>query len=71
MDTCGSEFSNVSIEVIMKKIDNNKVFFGSDVPFHDQRSGVSRVLFANLSDEVKEKILSGNYLRFLEKAKKK
>jgi len=70
MDTSGFEFSEVSIETIMKKVDNDKVFFGSDIPYLDLKNGISRILFADLSDEVKKKILSGNYLRFLEKSRK-
>ncbi|MDR2569130.1 MAG: amidohydrolase [Oscillospiraceae bacterium] len=70
MDTSGFEFSNVSIEAIMAKVDNNKVFFGSDMPFHDMRCGISRILYADLSDAVKEMLLSSNYVNFLEKCRK-
>jgi len=71
IDTSGFEFSNASIEHIMKNVDNSKVFYGSDMPYHDVRSGLSRILLSNLTDEVKIKILSKNYRDMLKKYPKR
>lgn len=67
LDTSGFEFSNTWIEDIVGKADNSKIFFGSDFPFHDIRGGISRILFADLDDDVKIKILSGNFNEMLSK----
>lgn len=71
MDSSGFEFSDVCIEKIMQLVDNNKVFYGSDMPFHDIRGGVSRILFADLSDGVKEKLLGRNYQQLLVRSAKR
>lgn len=65
IDTSGFEFSDTWIEDIISRIDNTKVFFGSDMPFHDLRSGISRVLLADLDDDIKESILGGNFRKML------
>lgn len=71
LDTSGFEFSDTWIEEVISKIDETKVFFGSDCPFHDLRGGISRILFSNLEDHTKEKVLSGNFNRMLLKYPKK
>ena len=71
MDTSGFEYSNVWIEEIMDKVDGTKVLFGSDFPFHDIRSGISRILFANMEDETKKRILGGNFYDMLLRYPKK
>jgi len=65
MDTSGFEFSDVCIEWIMRRVDHDKVFFGSDLPFHDIRGGASRILLAGLEDDVKRKLLGANFRAFL------
>jgi predicted TIM-barrel fold metal-dependent hydrolase len=65
MDTSAFKYSNFTIEEIMRDTDNNKVFFGSDMPYHDLRDVVSRILFADLDDQVKIKLLSTNFTDFL------
>ena len=70
-DTSGFEFSDTTIEWLMARVDNNKVFFGSDCPYHDLRSGISRILFADLRDELKEKLLGGNFRVLLRQYPKK
>jgi len=65
MDTSGFEFSDISIEWIMRRVDDAKVFFGSDVPYHDIRGGASRILLAGLEDDVKRKLLGDNFRAFL------
>jgi uncharacterized protein len=61
MDTSGFEFSDIWIEEIMDKAERTKILFGSDCPFHDIRSGISRILFADMDDGMKEGILGGNF----------
>jgi predicted TIM-barrel fold metal-dependent hydrolase len=41
------------------------------MPYHDIRGGVSRILFADLSDETKEKLLGRNFAKLLEKSPKR
>jgi predicted TIM-barrel fold metal-dependent hydrolase len=71
MDSSGFEYSDITIETIMKLVDNGKVFYGSDMPYHDIRGGVSRILFADLSDETKEKLLSRNFKKLMERSPKR
>ena len=71
MDTSGFEYSNTWIEDIMCKIDPAKILFGSDCPFHDIRSGISRILFADMDDKIKTEILGENFRRMLLKYPKK
>jgi len=71
IDTSGSEFSNVGLKYIMEHVDENKMFFGSDMPYHDMRTGLSRVLFCDIPDKVKEKLLGGNYRALMKKYPKK
>ena len=55
----------------MEKADNSKVLFGSDCPFHDLRPGLSRILFADLDDNVKIGILGENFKKLIVKYPKK
>lgn len=71
MDTSGFEYSNTWIEEIVEKADITKIIFGSDCPFHDIRGGVSRILLADIDDDAKRMILGENFLKMLEKHKKK
>ena len=71
LDTSGFEYSNVWVESIMEKADNSKVLFGSDYPFHDLRPGLSRILFADLDDNVKIGILGENFKKLIVKYPKK
>jgi uncharacterized protein len=71
LDTSGFEFSNTWIEEIAATADITKILFGSDFPFHDLRSGASRILFADMDDDVKMRILSGNYQEMLRRYPKK
>jgi len=71
LDTSGFEYSNVWIESIMKKADNSKVLFGSDYPFHDLRPGLSRILFADMDDDIKIAVLGKNFKTLINKYPKK
>lgn len=71
MDTSGFEQSNIWIEEIVKKADYKKILFGSDMPFHDIRPVISRILFSNIDDSIKKHILSNNYYEMISKHPKK
>lgn len=71
LDTSGFEFSNIWIEEIVRLTDNTKILFGSDYPFHDLRGGISRILFADIDDYIKKRILSENYYDMTAKLPKK
>jgi len=70
IDTSGFEFSNTWIEEIVCLTDNTKILFGSDYPFHDLRGGISRILFANIDDDAKKRILSENFYAMVSKLPK-
>ena len=47
--------------------DVSKILFSSDLPFHDIRFPFGSVAFADLDDDVKKRIFSGNYIDMLKK----
>ena len=65
LDTSGFEFSNTWIEEVVACADPTKIIYGSDMPFHDMRSGISRILMADLDDETKAEILGRNFRKML------
>lgn len=65
IDSSGFEFSDTWIEEIISKTDASKVLFGSDMPFHDLRGGISRILLADIDDVIKTDILGGNFRKML------
>lgn len=67
LDTSGFEYSNTWIEEIASNADVTKILFGSDCPFHDLRGGISRILLADLDDDIKIKVLSENHRELLSK----
>jgi uncharacterized protein len=71
MDTSGFEYSDTWIEDIMAVANPSKVLFGSDCPYHDLRGGISRILFSDLDDLVKIRILGENLEAMLKKFPKR
>ncbi len=68
MDTCGLEVpSDTWIENIADKVDSTKVFAGSDCSYYDIRIGISKVIFADIEDEIKIKFLSRNFRNMISK----
>lgn len=65
LDTCGAEYSNTWIEEVARRVDHAKILYGSDAPYHDIRYSLSRILFADLDDGLKARILSENYDRMV------
>lgn len=68
LEICGSLWNELGIEDIVEMIGEDRVIFGTDVINLDARFDFGRVAFSPLSDEAKEKIFAGNYLRLLEKS---
>lgn len=50
-----------SLEYLVEKGDENKIFYGTDCPLYEYRSIYGQVLFADIPDEVKIKIMGGNF----------
>lgn len=62
----GSQLTHPFIERLVEGGGEEKVVFGSDACFLDQRWGVGRIHYSNLSGEAKAKIFSGNAERILD-----
>lgn len=66
LDTTGFRFSNCwTVERCAKTIGSDQLVFGTDMPFNDVGSGLSRVVLADLPLEIKIKMLGGNALRIM------
>ena len=66
MEICGSLSNTLSIEEMTELTGEDRIVYGSDMVDLDPRYDFGRVVMSTLPDEVKCKILSGNYLRLLE-----
>lgn len=62
-DLTGSQSRVGAIERLVALVGHERVLFGSDLPFLDPRPKLGQVLFAELSDDAKRAILSGNARR--------
>jgi uncharacterized protein len=60
LDLAGDVFCNRLIETLVESVPPEKILFGSDFPWIDPRANLSRVLLAEVGDELKRKILSDN-----------
>lgn len=65
METCGSLYNRYGMEDMVELAGEDRVIFGTDMINLDPRFDFGRVVFSTLSDEVKQKLLAGNYLRLL------
>lgn len=52
---------------IISKHSPDRIVFGSDSPWHSQKEAVAEIEKLSVSEHVKEKIFSGNYLAYLDK----
>ncbi len=52
---------NNTVEYMVHHSDENKIFFGTDSPLFDYRVTYGRILFADISDEAKRKIMGLNF----------
>jgi len=62
-DLCGSLMNHGIIERLVNEIGDERVLFGSDLPFIDCRPMLGYIGFANVSDESKRRILGQNAAR--------
>ena len=62
MDFGGDIYCYQYFEQMLKQVPGNKVIFGSDYPWLDQRSHLSRVYMSDISTTQKRKILRDNAL---------
>lgn len=65
MELCGCEGSRTWLATVLDRVPYGKVVFGTDQVFHDPRYLLGRVIFADISEEAKTAILSGNMKRIL------
>ena len=66
LDSSGFEFSNIWIEELVARANPVKILYGSDMPFHDMRGSISRILMADLEDDAKTAILGRNFRAMIE-----
>lgn len=65
MEICGSLSNTLSIEDMVRLAGEDRVIFGSDMINLDPRYDFGRVIFSPLTDIVKKKLLSENFLSLL------
>lgn len=65
-DTCGYAMYNHSIERLVKAVGEDRVLFGSDVAWLNIAYQLGQVLFADISDDAREKIIGLNFQRLME-----
>lgn len=65
MEICGSLINTLSVEELVGLADEDRVIYGSDMINLDVRYDFGRVVFSPLADNVKKKVLSGNFLSLL------
>ncbi len=68
LEICGSLWNEYGVEDLVRLVGSDRVIFGTDAINLDARFDFGRVVFAPLEDEDMRKILSGNYLRLMEKS---
>jgi uncharacterized protein len=62
LDIAGDVFCNRLIETLVESVPPNRILFGSDFPWIDPRANLTRVLLAEVDDNLKSMILSENAL---------
>lgn len=65
LDPTGSYHYEGIIELMVKEAGAEKVLFGTDAPFLDPRPAIGRVVYADISDKDKTKILGLNMEKIL------
>ena len=65
IDICASPICYGSLEKLLDKVSEDKILYGSDTPFLNMAYGLSKVLMADLDDDIKQKILSSNFLKII------
>ena len=62
-DFSGDIFDYELIENLVKAVSPDKILYGSDYSMFDPRANLFHVLFADVSDEIKLKILRENAMK--------
>jgi len=65
MDLNGSLYSMKWIEQVIAETDVNRLIFSTDQAFNDPRVALGRIVLSGLPDEIKKKILAGNFKSLL------
>ena len=66
MEICGSLVNTMAIEDLVDIAGEDRVIYGSDMINLDPRYDFGRIVFSPLSDRIKKKLLSGNFLSLLQ-----
>ena len=65
VDTSGGDPESTVVEFAVRELGAERIVFGSDAPGRSFGIQLGKVLGADISDETKELILSGNLARLL------
>ena len=68
LDITGSQGHRTILELLVNRIGEGRILFGSDMPFLEAAVSLGRVLTAQISDAAKEAILRNNFMRLLGEA---
>ncbi|MFG1905469.1 amidohydrolase family protein [Kribbella sp. NPDC048928] len=60
LEVCGSHMTGPLIRSMVDQVGSDRVLFGSDFPFIDQRMSLGRVVCAPLTESQRQDVLSGN-----------
>ncbi|MGZ0147512.1 amidohydrolase family protein [Kribbella sp. WER1] len=60
LEVCGSQMTGPLIRAMVDQVGSDRVLFGSDFPFIDQRMSLGRVVCAPLTEAQRQDVLSGN-----------
>ncbi|HEY3556291.1 MAG TPA: amidohydrolase family protein [Kribbella sp.] len=60
LEVCGSHMTGPLIRSMVDQVGSDRVLFGSDFPFIDQRMSLGRVVCAPLTQSQRQDVLSGN-----------
>jgi len=66
MEICGSLINTLSVEDLVGLVGEDRIIYGSDQINLDVRYDFGRVVFSPLGDDIKKKVLSGNFLSLLQ-----
>lgn len=66
VDICASPVFYGALETLVPLAGEDKILFGSDMPFLSLGFAVGKVMLSELTDAVKQKILADNFLRALD-----
>ena len=60
LEICGSQYSTTALARTVSAVGADRVLFGSDFPFIDQRMSLGRVAFSALSEQDRRQVLGAN-----------